>query len=242
MMWDINQFREDLSEFNRLLTKYDIPVDTSSLFSMEGAFSSKNIISYNIKDIEFNIDQRISGTIPVGIECYKITLELVFEVNEEIDCKIDDPFNCDGNYSLQIFIKGQMFDSEEEIKDYFNCWHLDRHIEGGNDSKVSHPFYHFQNGGNELETLGIEGNSIFTGAPRIPHPPMDIFLAFHFIIMNFYNKSSFDFVEKLLKDDEYILIIERAQERMWKPYYSTYNGGSHNSYSIEKLTPLYTVY
>jgi len=241
MSWDVNQFLRDLSDFNTILTQKEVPIDTQSLYSLEGESQGFLDIDFNIKDIEFRLNESISGTVPHNVSAYKITVDLDFFLDPYKNKTIDDPFkNIDG-YSFQLLIKGIVKQEGGQEKEFSNCWHLDRHITGGGQTKVTHPFYHFQNGGNNLEVVDT-GQVLLTGAPRLPHPPLDIFLAIHFVISNFYNRNSHPFVDELFRDDDYNLIIERAQERMWKPYYEAYRTNGHSDYSIINITPLYTIH
>lgn len=262
MSWTITQFMKDLGMLKKLIGKYDIPIDLVAISKLENYLQNKiltsdlNQIAYVIRDFEFIIRQSISSTIPVEVEEFNIYVDLNFIPDYSKDFSVKDPFFNDkvnfndetiDAYTLQIEIRGHSLDNE-----YVNYWHLDRHITGGHRSKVIHPFYHFQNGGNKLEdnTSVDTGEILFTGAPRIPHPPMDIFLVFHFIINNFYNRNSFDFVDKLLSDDDYREIIKLAQKRIWEPYYNSFIDKANpypeviaeDDYKIANTTPLYTVH
>ena len=76
--------------------------------------------------------------------------------------------------------------------------------------------------------------------PRIPHPPMDIFLGFNFIINNFYNRKDYDFVENMSQDYNYQMIIKRAQDRLWQPYFKAFDSANtHNDFTINRVFPLY---
>lgn len=68
---------------------------------------------------------------------------------------------------------------------------------------------------------------------------MDIILAIHFIIQNFVNSSEYPQKLKLLQDDNYVDIIERAQERILKPYFNVMAGSESPSYTKHNLFPLY---
>jgi hypothetical protein len=249
-MWGLDNFLIDLKMLNRKIKLYDIPVQAKELIALESELEWRDSdnISHVVKEIEFTLDECVSGTIPTEIKHFTFFLSLNFVLDYTLNFNTQDPFfnnkiNYNNNeidsYTFQLEIEAM----SSSAKDFYNCWHLDRHITGGNGSKVIHPFYHFQNGGNRMEQYNNDIEvAVFTSAPRLPHPPMDLFLAFHFVITNFYNKNSFLNITDLLKDDEYIEIIENAQKRMWKPYYDAFNGGNHSHYSITNITPLYTVH
>ena len=80
---------------------------------------------------------------------------------------------------------------------------------------------------------------VLIGSPRIPHPPMDIILAIHFIILNFVNSKEYPAKEHLLSDESYIDVIERAQKRVLDPYFNAINGDGHTVFTKENLFPLY---
>ncbi|MCH2199822.1 MAG: hypothetical protein MK081_13670 [Flavobacteriales bacterium] len=251
MSWEKEDFLFDIKTLNRLITRHEIKVIGSELSNLESNLEcnyEEDSWSHVVKNIELVLEESISGTIPVDIEEFHFFLTVHFIMDEAKDCTTHDPFyngkvNFKGEegidaYSLQIEIEGHSLEGE-----YTNTWHLDRHITGGGVAKVVHPFYHFQNGGHKIEEKPVDtGKIVFTGAPRIPHPPMDIILGFHFIVNNFFNKNSSQNISNLLGDTEYEELITRAQNRMWKPYYNAFNGGNHNDYTIDNITPLYTVH
>ena len=68
---------------------------------------------------------------------------------------------------------------------------------------------------------------------------MDILLSIHFIILNFLNSGDFKNKTAILHDDDYISIIQRAQQRLLDPYFFTFNKVLHNDYSRHNLFPLY---
>lgn len=241
MSWELNQFITDLSNFNALLSNKEVPVDTSPLYTLEGATTNWSDINFKVSDIEFRLDQNISGSIPHGISTYKISVCLDFIIDPSKNKNQDDPFRNAKGYLFQLFITGIIKNDTEKSQEFFNIWRLDRHISGGGVPKFDHPFYHFQNGGDELEHLST-GQVVLTAAPRIPHPPLDLFLAIHFVISNFYSRKDYDFVNELFNDEEYQLIIKRAQQRMWKPYFSAFSDGVHNDYTINNIYPLYTIH
>ncbi|MCG8239094.1 hypothetical protein [Tenacibaculum finnmarkense] len=122
-------------------------------------------------------------------------------------------------------------------KIYYSSWHHDRHMNTQN-VRYTHPTYHFQFGGKKMEL--IDDEMAVLSSPRIPHPPMDIFLGFHFILSNYYNNKKFSFVNSLLEDIVYQNIIKRAQERLWTPYFKAFDStNTHQDFTMNKLFPLY---
>ena len=122
-------------------------------------------------------------------------------------------------------------------KAFYSSWHHDRHPNTQN-VRYTHPTYHFQFGGKKMELIDDETSVL--SCPRIPHPPMDIFLGFHFILSNFYSNRAFSFVNSLLEDNDYKQIIKRAQERLWTPYFKGFeSNNTHNDFTRNNLFPLY---
>ena len=86
-----------------------------------------------------------------------------------------DPLYC---FGLNIYIHAFRSKSSTN-KEYCSSWHLDRHKNEG-ETRYTHPSYHFQFGGKKMELVDPELSVL--SCPRIPHPPMDVFLGFHFIL------------------------------------------------------------
>ncbi|MCF6182732.1 hypothetical protein [Lutibacter sp.] len=231
--WSLKNLKDDLSKFLKLIQDYQIG-DFSTLYDFQGKIESLNSFEYCLKDIVFNLNKRISGSIPENLNKYKITLDNTISLNEN-DCSINDNIN---KYLFELNIDGYISTNIEDGKPYKSCWHLDKHIEGA-EPKYTHPTYHFHFGGEYLEGLDTGALSIFS-SPRLPHPPMDIFLGFHFIISNFYSTKEYNFVEKLLHNYDYQQIIKRAQERLWTPYFKAFDStNTHQDFTMNRVFPLY---
>ena len=61
--WSLKNLRQDLSDFLNLIEEYQIG-DFSSLYSFLGKIDSIKSFEYCLKDIEFYLNKRISGTMP----------------------------------------------------------------------------------------------------------------------------------------------------------------------------------
>lgn len=233
--WDVRELKTDLQVLIDLIEKYKIPCDVQTIHGLVGRFYSLNNFEYSLNDIVFNINKTIAGSQP-EMEEYSVFFNSILYTIEEKATNVD----CISNFLFEINIEGHVSDRYETLK---SCWHLDKHIESddGNDGvpKFTHPSYHFQFGGDFIQNcekgdLGILAN------PRIPHPPMDVFLGFNFIINNFYNRKDYDFVNRILQDYDYQIIIKRAQERLWIPYFKAFDASNtHNDFTISKIFPLY---
>ncbi|RXP46205.1 hypothetical protein EC396_14440 [Lutibacter sp. HS1-25] len=232
--WSLRNLRQDLSKFLELVSEYQIG-DFNSLYNFQGKIDSLNSFEYEIKDIVFNLNKRISGTMPETLNKYKISLDNTISLNQK-DFTINDILAKD--YLFELNIDSYASTVEADGKPYKNCWHLDKHIDS-TEPKYTHPTYHFHFGGEYLEGLDTGEISIFS-SPRLPHPPMDIFLGFHFIISNFYSSKDFPFVNELKGKYEYQQIIRRAQERLWSPYFKAFDPkNTHQDFTMSNLFPLY---
>jgi hypothetical protein len=231
--WDFYNFSRDLSDFILLLQKYDIPVDISEFSILDSKLQSNQVaLDIELENVPFTVDKKISGTVPIDIGLLQIFFSHKCHIDSSIDEKIMDPII---EFDFQIHIKG--YDSS--MNEYVNWWHLDKNIKSSS-PKFTHPYYHFQSGGNEIESVNT-GDLVLLGSPRIPHPPMDLFLGFHFILNNFYSSKDYLFVDQILEDNTYKAIMMRAQKRMWENYFNAFSSGSsHTDFTLKNIFPLYT--
>lgn len=232
--WNLRNLRQDLSKFLELISEHQIG-DFSSLYIFQGKMDSLDSFKYEIKDIVFNLNKRISGTMPETLNKYKISLDNTISLIQKDYTKNDVVAK---DYLFELNIDSYASNSDGNGKPYKNCWHLDKHIDSS-EPKYTHPTYHFHFGGDYLKGLDTGNISIFS-SPRLPHPPMDFFLGFHFIISNFYSSKDFPFVNKLKGNHEYQQIIKRAQKRLWTPYFKAFDSkNTHEDFTINKIFPLY---
>lgn len=232
--FDHSKIISDLKELIILLKKYEFQSTNSmELYRLDNIIGHESDVFYKYKsdDIVFNITTSGMNAKP-SVKRISVIINTEYTLKENLSDSID-AFN---DYSLQIHIKGYDIHtaSTEEFSNFF-CWHLDK--ETNTDGNLSHPYYHFHAGGNLLHHRDI-GDLLMLSSPRIPHPPMDIFLSIHFIICNFFYSKDFIQQKKILLDDDYIMIIERAQKRILDPYFSTLSGGVHTDFSRHSLFPL----
>ena len=239
MEWDRIQYGADLVKFSNLVSKYDNEQVFKNLYSELYKTSSEvtraqgNIIKVDVKGIEIILKKRMSGSIPSDLQSITIYLDSCSEFDTSIDINIKDRIL--KSYNFQIEVKGINDDGE-----HYNAWHLDKDIRSAkpNNSKVSHPLYHFQAGGNNLENRRLSG-AVFLSAPRLPHPPMDVILGLHFILKNFCSTKDYKFLEKIFSDCEYEDLIERAKNRMFKPYFRAFElNNTHQDFTVENVFPM----
>lgn len=231
--WELYHFGKDLSEFLRLIEANSVPGDFSDLYMLHGKLSEMVSMEYSLSNVCFFLKRRISGTTPLELKSYQIFLNNELRLKDSYNPN-EDPIN---GYKFEININGYL-NSEKNGECYKSCWHLDKHLDS-NEPKYTHPYYHFHFGGEYIENLDSGNISIFS-TPRLPHPPMDIFLGFHFIMCNFFSSKDYDFVNQLKNDFNYQQIIKRAQERLWKPYFGAFNPtNTHSDFTITNVFPLY---
>lgn len=230
--WNLRTFRNDLSIFIELIKSNGVTGDFSGLDTLNSNLENKDLIEYALENVSFHINGRIIGTQPDDLNYCEVLLETKLKVSDDLQ-EVNDPLY---RYSLDLNITA--FQSKIiRNKVCTSSWHLDKHNILGNE-KYSHPTYHFQYGGKKLEL--IDDDMVVLSCPRIPHPPMDVFLAFHFVLLNYYNKRQYLFVDLLLGDYDYQQIIKRAQERLWTPYFNGFDSdNSHHDFTINKMFPLY---
>lgn len=225
----------DIKELVRLLKFYQFEY-TMELYQLENLIGKSQDVfyDYNIDNLTFRIST--SGMSPYP-KVSKLTVSI--DANYSLQTEMSEKNDIFRIYSLELFIRGYTDKTagEAEVSNFF-CWHLDR--EENTTGDFIHPLYHLHAGGNQLKDGNIDaGGLVFIGSPRIPHPPMDIILAIHFVIQNFINSGDFEQKNKLLADDDYQDLVERARKRVLDPYFQSIVGANHNSFTKQNLFPLY---
>lgn len=223
----------DIKELVRLLKYYQFD-QIIELYQLDNLIGQAKNLIYN-----YDIDNLVFRISPSGMKPYPNVskLSVIIKINYSLQSEMTADIDIFENYSLELFIKGYKdINAPEQDDSNFFCWHLDKevNIEG----RFIHPLYHFHAGGKRLQNLE-KGELMLISSPRIPHPPMDIILAIHFVIQNFINSREIAQKNQLLADDNYINIIKRAQKRVLDPYFQTIGGNKHNSFTKQNLFPLY---
>jgi hypothetical protein len=236
MLWDKKQYCLDLIKFSEIIERYDdtnyLASGLGILHSIANQFEYSQATKIKIDGIELNIHKKISGTIPLEVDSFSINIDCMCDIDLHTD---PSKYDIITQYALQLEIIGYAGD-----KRYYNCWHLDKDIppKEGDSHNHTHPSYHFQMGGYRIEGLDT-GEMLFLGAPRLPHPPMDIFLVIHFVLGNFFSKKDFPFIDALFEDFDYQNILERAKKRMFTPYFQAFHiGCTHQDFNLQKIFPM----
>jgi hypothetical protein len=231
--WDLRNFRNDLSAFIKLIEDKGVTGDFRTLKTLVDDLDTKDLVHYKCEDILFYIEGRIPGTLPQDLNYCQIYLENMLMVKDNLVANLDPLHGFYMNIDINVYKS-----KTSTTQAYSSSWHLDRHLNKGV-TKYTHPSYHFQFGGKRMQLIDPEMSVL--SCPRIPHPPMDIFLGFHFILSNFFNNQQFAFVNDLLSDVNYQQIIKRAQARLWTPYFGAFDStNTHTDFTFAKVFPLYT--
>lgn len=95
------------------------------------------------------------------------------------------------------------------------AWHLDFHDDSS--PEFIHPNYHFHHGGRRIKQETEDyGELVLLDAPRLMHPPLDLFLAVDLLASNFLKER---YWRNLRADTTYQEIIKESQLNWWKKYY-----------------------
>ena len=235
--WNKEVYCADLEKLATLIEKFDneqiIKNAGCELYKARSSIFGGLDQLIEVDSIEVILKKKMSGTIPCDLDSVTIMFEMKCEFDMSLDININDRIK--KGYEFQIEVQGVNADGT-----HYNAWHLDKDIgqKEDNAAKVSHPSYHFQAGGDKLENRQIS-SAIFLGAPRIPHPPMDIILGIHFILSNYCSTKDYPFLINLFRDYDYEDIIERARERMFIPYFKAFKDiNTHQDFTMENVFPM----
>ena len=225
-----NEIKNDLEELVSLIeSEEDFAklIDTTPIQNAINSLALSKNCFYDIQNLSFDINKKIKKIHP---DVDKVTLI----INNKVHYQDNGGIIYIGDYNLDIVIYGY-----KNRDKYQYCWHLDKHITKGND-RYSHPVFHFQAGGKLADISLNSPDTLYIGMPRVPHPPMDIFLVINFILANFYDKKVYKFVNSLLANERYCQLIKKAQSRIVDPYLKgIFDPKAHNDYNINTIYPTY---
>ncbi len=242
-MGKVNPIRRELQELITLLRAHNIDdiADLSPLERTANNWQKGN--EFDIDNLTFRFSAASQDPMP-KVENISVSISLTYVYGEDIDNH--DVFK---EYQLDICLTGYPKDEKDMSKFFF--WHLDKEI--ATDGHFIHPLYHFHAGGRKMEDkIPEDGLDFILSSPRLPHPPMDITLAIHFILQNFlYGKKDagrrktkvnreIEMKASLMNDESYKLLLEKSRERILDPYFLAFHHTStHQDYSKTNLFPLY---
>lgn len=167
---------------------------------------------------------------------------LIFGIRCKCECRQQDRVIKDPiiNLGAKFIIQFEYLDPNDyEMKKLQCFWHLDKH-DPAKETSTTHPLYHYEYGGTEMrKVLNFKfGDFILLDGPRIMHPPLDIVLAFDFIIKNFY---SYNDHRKLTESAQYKRYIKNAQNRIWRPFAISFASHFHDFSSDYEIDEKYAI-
>lgn len=173
-------------------------------------------LSFNVNQLTFKLPIRsLQHTIPENCSSAKLFLSLNIGFS-------NSTFNISELKKLNIDI--EVISTQSDSGDQFkSTWHLDFHNTDLKES-FSHPRFHFQFGGKGLrlsptaaETRINSGELLIIEPPRLVHPPMDLILAFDFVISNFVGVECW---QKLRSIPMFQNLHRTSEQTFWKPYFT----------------------
>lgn len=235
-IWNRRTYIKDLKFLKEIINEFKVSGIFTGIDDIIEAIeiNDKDLIDYQLNNFSIYLKGAIAGSQPRDMHFCKIDLENRFAIKDNITENTDPLFK----YSLDFKIS--LYKSEQnQTKEHCCTWHLDKE-DRELDFSYNHPYYHIQFAGKKHEYLDPE--MAILGSPRIPHPPMDIILAFHFIINNFVDRKTHKYVDKILIDTRYLRILRNSTIKLWNPYFNSFSTTfTHNDYTINKLFPLYKI-
>lgn len=174
---------------------------------------------------------RNQGLHPTGCELRSAYLDFEYEWRD------DDVLPWRAEY--QIRVEG-LLDAGDALFELQDHWRLDTDMYApsrrqgyeaqSNPSKEPHPLFHFQRGGHAQSAFAASGflpgspctirgewkGLLQTPGPRVPVLPLDPILAIDFCL----SQNDGLIWRRLQNVPEYLMIVEDAQKRVWKPFFA----------------------
>ncbi|KIF44530.1 hypothetical protein M445_26090 [Vibrio owensii 47666-1] len=216
MMADKTEMLDSIRRFIEVLNSSDIQIiqDPSPLYQLKSTLERRTTdrgLAYTLDDLRFvNIsgDHFISGG-----NWIEDTLDVRLNLN--LFLYPDKNFEFGSVKESVVEITYEALNTQGRISR--GAWHLDRHDHSGVPSFI-HPDYHIHHGGRHIkDNTNDYGELVLLNTPRLLHPPLDIFLAFDFLLTNFYDRRVW---ASFRANPSYIALIKNAQEYWWKEYYT----------------------
>lgn len=234
-IWNRISYIKDVKFLSEIISENNVLGDFTGLNNVIEAIENNQVdlVDYRLDNFSIYLKGAIAGAKPNEMHYCKIDLENRLALKDTLNDKIDPLFK----YTLDL--KVSLFKSENNQKKEYCCtWHLDKE-ERELDFSYVHPYYHIQFGGKKHEYL--DPDMAILSSPRIPHPPMDIILAFHFVLNNFIDRKRHNYVDTILIDPRYLRILNNSKKRLWESYFNGFTlDYNHDDYKLARLFPLYT--
>jgi hypothetical protein len=172
------------------------------------------IWEYEISDMQISISNLTSlrHLKPNKIENLTISLSVLCKAH----CNTWQKDTFDSNPFVEASMNVLIYGYKERL--YFQSgFHFDLCKPNELSSEFIHPSYHLQYSPDvdSIENEFEHGSIILMDSPRIVHPPLDFILGFDYILANFAPQQH----QILLKDGDYNILINKYQEKIWRPYY-----------------------
>ncbi|PQA97787.1 hypothetical protein B0A69_00155 [Chryseobacterium shigense] len=234
--WNLRNYIKDLRTLQDIIIKYEINGKFDILEDVINDLDSKSFVDYNFSNLEFWINSGFRGSLP-STDTFNY---IIIKCDNQIAVLNPLEKNQDSIHIYNLDLKIELKKSRTSTDPpKYSSWHLDKEKKP-EICRLTHPYYHFQFGGKKLEY--IEDGMGLLSSPRIPHPPMDIILLFHFVINNFYDNVKFSFVKQLMQDADYIRILGNSKKRIWDDYFKSFRyDNEHTHYTADRIFPLYSI-
>jgi len=217
----LREMASQLVAFIQILKKCKILDDTRSIYAIRDKLNASRLRdgvltwNYSISKMKLQLDV---GSVVFPTDGTSLACNVDFAVNGvvkegsqrgDFDWQITHT-----SMNLEFFATGGSTSSQ--------FWHLDTHIDGptATPPAEAHPMFHLHFGGSRMaerrsSKSGCWGEMLEMRGPRFAHPPMDLILAFDFILAN--NTGS-KWRDCLCKEKEYNRAVCNSQYRFWRPY------------------------
>jgi hypothetical protein len=226
-------FPDELERLAAALQQEPATTETSnSIYTKLGQFRSDWASSQQIRGDALSLPlPRNQGLHPTGCELHSAYLDFAYEWRD------GDILPWRAEY--QIRIEG-LLDAGDALFELQDHWRLDTDMyapsrrQGAeaepNPSKEPHPLFHFQRGGRAQSAFAASGflpgspctiqgdwkGLLQTPGPRVPVLPLDPILAIDFCL----GQNDGVTWRRLQNVPEYLMIVEDAQKRVWKPFFA----------------------
>lgn len=205
------EYGKSLKLLAELLRRVRRTEDFQAVYRAAGMCGTANAGTwgYKIEDLIFYVDTP-RHSIPAHLKKLRV----------ELDVSLAGARQKGGESLRELAVNIVLFGEGRDKTECIAAWHLDRHIEGGNDGEPEeiHPLYHFQYGGRRVAPYAeLFGAGLLTQSPRLAHPPLDGVLAIDFVLSHFAYRDW----KTLMGDATYRNIVRKSQEVFWYPYFKS---------------------
>jgi hypothetical protein len=183
---------------------------------------------------------------PSATKITRATIQLLYECYEEIDKPTkmgNDDLDRIRRADFQVCVHGDVAFGTRTVA-VEDHWRVDTHYYTKGVPNEPHPWCHYQRGGHAQDSfsqndgfvpgdclasvspVGMQLRALMqTGSPRIAAPPMDPICAIDFVIA----QHDGGVWRSLWALPEYEMLVRKAQNRLWKPYFEFIAEEKHRS-------------